>query len=96
MNINTLAQEIQAQADVLFPHRTDQSMFLKMYEEMGELAKADAPVRRADEMADVMILLMDYASRHDIDLALSIQRKMAINQNRKWVASKMGVMQHVD
>lgn len=94
--INCLANDVMAQADKLFPDRTDQSMFLKMYGELGELAGTDDPAKRADEFADVMIMLLDFGARHDIDIKLAVQRKMAINQNRKWVQSKLGVMQHVD
>lgn len=94
-HINHLAAAIQEQADGLFPKRTDQSMFLKMYSELGELATADDK-GRADELADVLIMVLDYGARHGIDMELAILRKMAINQNRKWVTNALGVNQHVE
>lgn len=96
MDIDILAQRVKEQADRLFPNRTDQSMFLKMYSEMGELAGATNNLETADEMADIFIMLLDYAKRKDINLSMAIQRKMGINDNRQWIANKLGVMQHVD
>lgn len=95
-HINNLAGAIQEQADTLFPQRTDTSMFLKMYSELGELASANTPAERAGELADVLIMVLDYGSRHGIDMELAILRKMAINQNRKWVTNALGVNQHVE
>lgn len=95
-HINHLGAAIQEQADVLFPNRNDQSMFLKMYSELGELASANTPAERAGELADVLIMILDYGSRHGIDMELAILRKMAINQNRKWVTNALGVNQHVE
>lgn len=95
VQIDRLASLIKQQADQLFPDRTPQSMFLKMYSELGELAAADSNDKRSDEMADVLIMLLDYAACHNISLSLAIKRKMAVNQNRTWAKSKLGVMQHV-
>lgn len=95
-HINHLGAAIQEQADSLFPNRNDQSMFLKMYSELGELAATNTPAERADELADVLIMILDYGSRHGIDMEMVILRKMAINQNRKWVTNALGVNQHVE
>lgn len=95
MHINTLAGDIEAQADRLFPKRTDTSMFLKLYHEIGELVSAKDPAQRADELADVLLLVLDYGSRHGIDMQLAIARKMGINENRTWVTNELGVNQHV-
>lgn len=88
-SIDNLALQIQQQADHLFPDRTDTSMWLKMWTEMGEFAKD----RTADEMADVLIMLLDFASRKMWDIEGAIRRKMLINQNREW-EQKDGVWQH--
>lgn len=94
-HINTLAGEIEAQADRLFPKRDDNSMFRKILSELGELASANTPAQRSDEIADVLLLVLDYGSRHGIDLELAIRRKMGINENRKWITNEHGVSQHV-
>lgn len=95
MNINLLSSLIRKQADRLFPARTDQSMFLKMYSELGELAGAKTHVERSMEMADIMIMLMDYADKHNINLQESIQMKMSINDKRTWEQNELGVFSHV-
>lgn len=95
MNINLLSSLIRNQADRLFPDRTDQSMFLKMYSELGELAGAKTHVERSMEMADVMIMLLDYAHKHNIDLQESIRFKMSINDKRTWEQNELGVFSHV-
>jgi NTP pyrophosphatase (non-canonical NTP hydrolase) len=96
MRIDFLAREIEYQADRLFPKRTDTAMFLKIYHETAELIDADTPVKRSDEFADLMILLLDYGSRHGIEIEQAIKTKMAINENRKWKTNEMGVNQHVE
>lgn len=92
MSIDNLALEVQSQADVLFPNRTDSSMFLKMYSELGELIDADSE----EEFADVMIMLLDYGSRKMFRIEHAIRKKMDINARRKWAMSELGVMKHVD
>jgi NTP pyrophosphatase (non-canonical NTP hydrolase) len=89
MSIDNLALEIQSQADRLFPDRTDDQMLLKLWGELGEFAKS----RDEDEMADVLILFLDYASRRMWNIEAAIRRKMAINQSRTW-RKQNGVWQH--
>lgn len=96
MRIDTLAHQIEFQADRLFPERTDIAMFLKIYHETAELIDADTPAKKADEFADLMILLLDYAARHHIEIELAIARKMEINEGRKWKTNALGVKQHVE
>jgi NTP pyrophosphatase (non-canonical NTP hydrolase) len=59
------------------------------------MISADTPAKTADEVADVLIMMLDYAARKDINIHLAISRKMAINQNRKWATNALGVNQHV-
>lgn len=92
MSIDNLALEVQSQADVLFPDRTDASMFLKMYSELGELIDSGDE----EEYADVMIMLLDYGSRKMFRIEHAIRRKMMINMSRTWKRSELGVMKHVD
>jgi hypothetical protein len=90
-SIDNLAMEVQEQADELFPNRTDDSMFKKLFSEVGELAEDDTE----DEWADVAIMLLDYGSRKGWALESAIRKKMMVNQARKW-AVKNGVARHVD
>lgn len=93
MQINELAEDVWAWADAAFPARTDQSMFLKMYSEVGEMA--DAPEDPL-EFADTMILLLDYAVRKGFDIEKAIKDKLAINCARQWKVNELGVMRHVE
>ncbi len=95
MDINFLAREVKHQADKLFPQRTDSSMFLKMYGELGELIGAKTPEERSGELADVMIMLLDYAACHNINIGFAIHTKMAINDARQWAVNELGVFSHV-
>lgn len=93
MDINNLAKVVSVQADVLFPQRTQSSMFLKLFSEIGEMVdNPDSP----DEVADVFIMLLDHAHRKGIDLAVVITEKMKINATRTWTISEIGVFRHVD
>lgn len=89
--IDNLALEVQTSADKLFPDRTDSSMFLKLFSELGELIESGD----VDEFADVMIMLLDYGSRKGFPIQMAVRRKMAINMDRKWAKNKLGVMRHV-
>ncbi len=92
MNIHQLAHRIKNQADRLFPSRTDQSMFLKVYSEMGELVSApDDP----EEFADLMIMLLDYGARKGFAIEYEVKKKMALNETRVWKQNENGVFQHV-
>ncbi len=91
MSIDNFALEVQSQADKIFPNRTDSSMFLKLFSEIGELV-ADGS---EEEYADVMIMLLDYGSRKMFRIEHAIREKMAINANRVWHKNDLGVMQHV-
>lgn len=90
--IDQLAEEVWAWADMAFPHRTDQSMFLKLYSEIGELTESPDD---SSEFADVMILLLDFAVRKGIDVEAAIKKKLNINRARKWAVNELGVMRHV-
>lgn len=91
MDINHLAIDVFEWAESTFPERTDASMFMKLYKEIGELI--DSP--NDDEWADVMILMLDFAKRKGINPTLAIQRKLAVNRQRSWVKTELGVYQHV-
>lgn len=95
MTIDALAFQVKEQADRLFPKRTDQSMFLKLYGEIAEMIDADE-AHRDDEVADVFIMLLDYAKVKGINIETAIRRKMAINDAREWKQNGLGAFQHVE
>ena len=94
MDMNHLAVDIKAWSDEVFPGRTDASMFLKLYGEIGELV--DAGDDCAGEIADVLILVLDYAKRKGVNPSVAVQEKMKVNRQRKWVQLPNGTMRHVE
>lgn len=92
MSIDNLALEVQSQADRLFPNRTDSSMFMKLFTEIGELVESGDE----DEYADVMIMLLDYGSRKFFNIERAIRRKMVVNDTREWEVNELGVFRHVE
>lgn len=92
MSIDNFALIVQSHADVLFPNRTDDSMFKKMFSEFGELVESGTE----EEYADVMIMLLDYGSRKMFRIEYAIRAKMAINEKRKWTTTQTGVYKHVE
>lgn len=97
MDIHHLAIDIKAWADEVFPHRTDSAMFLKMYGEIAELIDAGSDHDAcADEVADILILVLDYALRKGVNASSAVQRKLAVNRARNWQITSTGVMQHVN
>jgi hypothetical protein len=95
MSIDNFALEVQSQADKMFPNRTDTSMFLKMFSELGEMIDAKTREEQEAEYADVMIMLLDFGSRKMFHIEAAIRRKQAINAARKWQVNELGVMSHV-
>lgn len=91
LTIDNLALEVQSQADRLFPNRTDDQMFRKLWSEIGEFSENPTE----EEFADVMIMLLDYASRKFWSTELAIRRKMLINDKRRWAVTEQGVFKHV-
>ena len=92
MSIDNLALEVETQADQLFPNRTDASMYLKLFTEIGELVEDGSE----EEFADVMIMLLDFGSRKMFHIEAAIRKKMEINAARKWKETSSGVFRHVE
>ena len=84
--LSELQSAIKNQGDRLFPNRTDANMFLKMYEEIGELIRAgDDSTQVGMEIADLMIMLLDYAARKGVEnQAFYIDYKMHRNDEANW------------
>lgn len=91
MDIQTLAEIIKDQADNQFPDRTDSSMFLKLFSELGELIDDGSE----EEYADVMIMLLDFGARKHFNITTAVIRKLQINKSRTWSVNELGVMSHV-
>ena len=91
-NIDDLALEVKVVADCLFPDRHDATMALKLYSEIGEMIESGGA---ADEVADVLIMVLDYAARKGIAIEEAIRRKNDINMKRSWMFDTNGVAHHV-
>lgn len=89
--VDWLALEVFNWAEATFPDRTDASMYLKLYSEVGELIRSEG---EALELADIFILLMDYAVRKKISIGGSVRQKLEINRQRTWKISADGTMSH--
>jgi len=92
LTVDQLARRVREQADRLFPNRTDTSMYLKMFQELGEMVESGDP----DEVADVFIMMLDFAERKGINVQDVVERKMSINETRRWAMNELGVMKHVE
>lgn len=93
-DIDELATGIKQWSDATFPDRTDASMFIKLFQEIGEMTAAD-PEHVGGELADVLIMLLDFGRRRGLDIGAEVRRKMAINVQRQWQRNEHGVYQHV-
>ena len=89
--IKSLTYEVVSWANETIPERTVSSALIKMFEEIGELTK---DLRSPGEYADVMIMLLDLANMHDVDIAQAVWDKMAVNRSRKWTVTETGTYQH--
>lgn len=92
-DIDVLANTVFKWANEAFPDRTDASMFLKMYEEIGEVIRSGGDRL---EVADLFILILDYAKRKNVVISEAIGEKLEINRNRDWKLNADGTMSHKD
>lgn len=78
-----------------FSEHSVEQKFVKLLEELGELAQASAKAaglsvskdRRdkiAEEAADVFIVFMDLCNKLDVELEQAVQAKERKNQTRTW------------
>lgn len=71
------------------------SDFRRVLEEMEEFTETVNAQEAIEEAADVVITLYIFADRLQYDLHDQIDRKMAINRSRKWIAHGDGTGHHV-
>jgi len=90
--IDQLADEVKEVADRLFPGRTDQSTYLKLYEEIAEVIASDGD---HDELADLFILLLDQAKRKGMNIEVCVYNKLTILETRVWKMTPQGTFHHV-
>jgi hypothetical protein len=82
MSLYTIQREITKWADINFPNRDAVGVRNKLKEELDEWAAAPDD---AAELADVMILLLDWCHLKGVDAQAAINEKMGINVTRQWV-----------
>ena len=90
--IRSMTEEIVEWADTVHPTRKPEETFKKMLKEIEEL-KHD--IGHGDELADVMILLLDVCHLVDVDIYNEVAKKMLINRDRKWEIQDDGTLQHI-
>jgi len=90
--IDKLTWEIVQWANSVFPNRSPESAFLKLYEELGELVRDPS---KPLEWADVGIIILDLMHMHHINMAEVVRAKLAINKKRAWIINSLGTLQHI-
>jgi NTP pyrophosphatase (non-canonical NTP hydrolase) len=97
MRLEPLIAECYGFAQANFPNRTRQSMFLKMFEELGEVIAEKPGTPEHDlEVADLFILLFDYVRMTNVDVTNAVAAKLKINRLREWeIDPETQVMRHV-
>ena len=91
-SIKDLQKLVVSWADGQFPDRTIQGCLIKLLEEIAELFANPSE----EELADVMLLVLDLFHLTKIDPGRALVKKMRINEEREWVIDqKTGVMHHI-
>jgi NTP pyrophosphatase (non-canonical NTP hydrolase) len=99
-SLQSLQRLVRDWAQRTFPERSLDTVRLKLTtHEMPELlvslgAKKES-AKIPDEIADVMILLLDYCEMKGIDMNRVIRDKMAVNVTRDWAVDSHGISSHV-
>ena len=96
--VERLRQWVLDWATVTFPDRSIDTVRFKLIQESGELVLALATQKWddvADELADVLILLLDLTEMLQIDIATAIHWKMETNRSRTWEIDNEGLSYHV-
>lgn len=94
-NIEMLQEDIVDWLNKVHPNRSETAVWAKLLEETGEVMTDPTDI---EEWADVMIVLLDLASRYGHymdDILLTARDKLIVNKARKWEINKHGVMSHV-
>lgn len=87
-----LQRAFQSYQSAAFPERSPQFFALELAGEAGEVANNEKkiwkgsevpPELRADEAADVLISVMNYANSAGIDLAEAVRKKLLVIEERR-------------
>lgn len=95
--MNSLTNMTQEVLDWIAPLAPDRSSFdtgIKLVEETSELLHAihhNGDV--GQECADVLVLLLDIAHLHGVDLQKEFYTKMKVNRARTWI-KRQGCLKH--
>ena len=92
-SIREVQTNIAAWADTVFPHRTVNDALTKLVmEEIPELLLDPSP----EELADVLVLVLDVAHLMGVDIQQAVHDKMEINRKRRWIINaKTGLLNHI-
>lgn len=91
--IEKIAVEVVEWQGKQFPHSNPAGFAAHLLDEANELVEEPTS---AEEMADILMLLVGLASICGVDLAAELRRKLEINKARKWGdADERGVVSHV-
>lgn len=82
--INELIKNTGSWAEKTFPKSTELSVLKHMQEEFNELVEAINPEDKAEEAADVLLLLFHYCHKNNINLSKAANEKLSINKSRNW------------
>lgn len=96
--INELILDTGSWAEKTFPKSTELSVLKHMQEEFNELIEAINPEDKAEEAADVLLLLCHYCYKNKIDLSIAAKSKLATNKARKWETeiNDKGYFKHIE
>lgn len=83
-NINELIEDTGSWAEKTLPKSTELSVLKHMQEEFGELIEAIDPEDKAEEAADILLLLCHYCYKNKINLAEAVHSKLELNKTREW------------
>lgn len=94
MHIQHMTDEVDDWIGELLPNRSSFDTAIKLVDEASELLHAIHHVGDVgQECADVLILLLDIARLHGIDIAAEFNKKMMINRSRQWT-ERQGTLKH--
>jgi hypothetical protein len=90
-DIRTITDNIIEWRETILPDAHPTMMLDKLIEELEELKAKPCD---GHEMADIMIIFLDYCHTVGVDIVKAVHYKMEINRERTWEIDKDGKLQH--